>query len=117
MLVTKVFDLNCPVCEAMGAYDKTVVSEFDLKAEAVNLDTLLNLNNENAFECMIAQYVEQYACNADYTLDLPAYIITEGKKYVGHIVGEQTAKELKEKLAEIIDGSNQKDQNVSSFGG
>jgi hypothetical protein len=117
MLVTKVFDLNCPVCEAMAAYDKAVVSELELKAESINLDNLLNPDNENPFECRIAQYVEQYACNADYTLDLPAYIITEGKKYVGHIVGEQTAKELKEKLAGIVDGSNQKDQNVSSFGG
>lgn len=104
LTVTKVFDYGCPVCEFMGTFDGKVI--FDLQPptnmKAVALGTILDPDNEDPFECVIAQYAERYACNPDYTIDLPVYIVTEGKKYVGHVGGEHTQQALKTKLEEIV---------------
>ena len=70
--------------------------------KAVALGTILDPNNENPFEGLIAQYAERYACNADYTIDLPVYIVTQGKKYVGHVGGEHTQQALQTQLQELV---------------
>lgn len=104
LTATKIFDYDCSVCEFMGTFDGRVI--FDLQPltdmRAVPIGTLLDPNNENAFERLLAQYAERYACNADYTVDLPVYIITSGKNYLGHVSGENTQSDLKSKLQKII---------------
>lgn len=104
LTVTKIYDYGCPVCEHMGTFDGKVI--FDLEPstnmKGAALGTILDPNNENPFECLIAQYAERYACNADYTIDLPVYILTQGKKYIGHVGGEHTQVELRTKLQELV---------------
>ena len=88
----------------MGSFDGKVV--FDLEPSTdlkkVSLGTILDPSNENSFECLIAQFAERYACNDDYTIDLPVYIVTQGKKYIGHVGGEHTRQALKTQLEEIV---------------
>jgi hypothetical protein len=88
----------------MGTFDGKVI--FDLEPsthmKAVALGTILDPDNEDPFECLLAQYAERYACNADYTIDLPVYIVTQGKSYVGHISGEHTQQALRTQLQEFV---------------
>jgi hypothetical protein len=104
LTVTKIYDYGCTICEFMGTFDGKVIFDLEPKTDikAVALGVILDPNNENPFECLIAQYAERYACNADYTIDLPVYILTQGKKYIGHISGEHTQVELRTKLQELV---------------
>ncbi len=115
LTVTKIYDTSCPVCEHMGTFDGKVI--FDLEPstnmKAVALGTILDPDNENPFECLLAQYAERYACNPDYTIDLPVYIVTEGKKYAGHVGGEHTQQALRAQLQEIVTNA----ENSKSEGG
>lgn len=116
LTVTKVYDHDCPICEFMGTFDGKVI--FDLKPstnmKAMELGTILDPNQEKPFESLIALLVERYACNPDYTLDLPVYLVTEGKSYVGHVVGEHTQAELTKKLQGILDGATNKEGQATS---
>ena len=107
LTVSKIYDYDCPVCEYMGTFDGKVI--FDLNPpttiKAVPIGTILDPNNENAFECLLAQYAERYACNDDYTIDLPVYIVTQGKKYIGHVGGEHTQQALKTQLQELVENA------------
>ena len=102
--VTKIFDYGCPVCEHMATYDGKVIWDLEPKAEmrSAELGRILDPDNEDAFDCLIAQYAERYACNADYTIDLPVYMVTQGKSYVGHVGGEHTHQALRTKLQELV---------------
>jgi len=88
----------------MGTFDGKVIFDLDppTAMKAVSIGTILDPNNENAFECLLAQYAERYACNDDYTIDLPVYIVTQGKKYIGHVGGEHTQQALRTRLQELV---------------
>jgi hypothetical protein len=104
MKIYKIFDYGCPVCEFMTTFDDSITFNLNPRPEysVILLGDLLN--SENAAMQYLARLVEVHACNPDYTLDLPAYMVLEGKNYVGHVVGEQTANELKTKLEGFING-------------
>jgi hypothetical protein len=104
LTVTKIFDVGCSVCEFMSIFDSKVIFDLEPSADmkAIPLETILDSNNKDPFECLIAQLTERYACNPDYTVDLPVYIVTQGNKYIGHVVGEHTQNELKAKLQRIV---------------
>jgi hypothetical protein len=104
LTVTKIYDYGCPVCEFMGTFDGKVIFDLDppTNMKAVALGNLLDPSNEKPFENLLAQLVERYACNPDYTVDLPVYMVTQGKSYVGHVVGEHVQNQLKIKLQGIV---------------
>lgn len=118
LTVTKVFDHDCPICEHMSAFDGKVI--FDLKPSTnihrVDLNSVLNPEETSSpeFNALLALLVERYACNPDYTLDLPVYLVTEGKSYVGHVVGEHTQAELTKKLQGILDDATNKESETAS---
>ena len=107
--ITKIFDFDCPICEHMLTFDSNVV--FNLKEkthyEAKELGSLLN--SEEAWDYYISQLLERYAVNDDYTIDLPVYLVTEGKNYLGHVKSENTQSELRTKLQEIVDRAENKE--------
>lgn len=114
-VVTKIYDYSCPICEFMGSFDGKVMFDLEPRVDpyAVSLDVLVNPDNENEFQCLLAQFTERHVCNPDYTLDLPAYIVTRGKTYVGHVSGEQTQSELREKLQKLVsEASNQESETA-----
>ena len=100
----------------MGTFDGKVI--FDLEPstnmKAVALGAILDPNNENAFECLLAQYAERYACNDDYTIDLPVYIVTQGKKYVGHVGGEHSQQSLRTQLQELVTNATNSESEGSA---
>ena len=116
LTVTKIFDHDCPICERMGTFDNPVIFELEPKTaiKTVALGAILDRDNKDSFECLIAQYAERYACNDDYTIDLPVYILTQGKKYVGHVGGEHSQQSLKTQLQELVKNATDSESECSS---
>ena len=105
--ITKVYDYDCPICLHMGTFEGNVLFNVAAGAHfsAVEMGQLTSLDNENEHECLIAQLVERHACNPDYTVDLPIYMFTEGRTYLGHIGGEHTAAEFRTEIQKILDAA------------
>jgi hypothetical protein len=110
MKVFKVYDHECPICEKMALFDHSTILRLEVQPDyrTVELGNLLSPENPHMEDALLAQCVERYACNPDYTLDLPVYVVMSGKKYLGHLVGEHTATDLQTKLEEIINGAQDK---------
>jgi hypothetical protein len=116
MRITKIFDYGCPICEHMATFENNVIFNLESKPDfkVAELGRLLDPANENLWEQHLAQLAERYACNPDYTIDLPVYMVTEGTTYLGHAVGELTAAELRVKLQEIISAAQDKESEVAA---
>ena len=111
MRIFKIFDSNCSVCEEMSHYDSEVVlslayPERKIEYRTRELGVILDPDSENPDDATLAHYAEVYAVNPDYTIDLPVYFVLEGKKYLGHLVGEQSRDELRAKLEGIVSGAS-----------
>ena len=108
MKIVKVYDNNCEICTAMSQYDFDIVANLSSKPEyrTVQLSQILDPVNTDAEVATVAHYTELHAVNPDYTIDLPVYFVLEGKKYLGHLVGEQSQDELKAKLEKIVSGAS-----------
>ena len=104
MKVFKIYDRQCDVCQKMAKFDHGVINRLQVQPDyrTVELDHLLDPANPHFEDAVLAQMVERYACNPDYTLDLPVYMVLSGKTYLGHLVGEYSAPELQTKLEEIV---------------
>ena len=106
MKIVKVYDNDCKICTAMSQYDSDIIGNLPSEPgyRTVQLSQILDPVNNDAEVATVAYYTELHAVNPDYTIDLPVYLVLEGKTYLGHIVGEQKAPELKQKLEEILNG-------------
>lgn len=104
--ITKVYDHGCPICEKMAEYDEKIVSDLNTKMTTVVLEDVLDAEGDQVFYLALSQYLERYAVNPDYTLDLPVYMVTQSKKYLGHINGDHSQYELKSKLENIFEKQN-----------
>lgn len=107
MKVVKIYDNNCDVCRQMSVFDSDVVLNLDSKPEyrTVELGVILDPDTEDPEDAALAHYAEIHAVNPDYTIDLPVYMVLEGKKYLGHVGQVNTQTELKEKLERIVSGA------------
>lgn len=105
MRIVKIYDDGCDVCQQMSKFDADVVSALkpaptlDIK----RLDVILDPNNEDPDDCLVALQAERYCCNPDYTIDLPAYLVLEGKRYISCLCGERTPDDLRTTLQALID--------------
>jgi len=104
--ITKVYDHGCPICEQMSQYDEKIAADLNTKLTAVVLEDVLDAEGDKVFYMALGQYLERYAVNPDYTLDLPVYMVTHNKKYLGHTIGEQSQYDLKSKLENICEKQN-----------
>lgn len=116
LTVTKIYDHGCPVCEHMATFDGKVIWDLEPKVtmHAAELGRILDPDNESNFECLIAQYAERYACNPDYTIDLPVYMVTKGKTYLGHVVGEHSRQDLQTRLQTIVSGASNQESEAAA---
>ena len=107
-IVTKVFDENCDICKHMARHDRATFESFsELGFQEVNLDAVIN-HEGNPTKLRIYQILERYALNRDYTIDLPVYVImTKRGEYKGHHVGAATVVELRDKVKECLEDTNQ----------
>jgi len=107
-IAVKVFDENCDICKHMSKHDRATFDFFDeIGYQEISLDSLIN-NEGNLTKLRITQYLEKYALNADYTIDLPVYmVLTKSGKYLGHHVGKATINELRDKIKECLEDNPQ----------
>ena len=105
MRIVKIYDDACDVCQKMSKYERDVIASTKPAPELQykRLDTILNPDNEDPDDCLVAHYAERYACNPDYTIDLPVYMALEGKRYISCLIGEKTPDDLRKELQAIID--------------
>jgi len=112
--IVKVFDYDCPICEFTRAFDGKVIFDLEQKPHfsAVELGEILNSQNEKPEYARYAYLLERYACNDDYTIDLPVYLVLRGKDYLGHIKGEVTQAELREGLEEKLNAQSSEGRSI-----
>ena len=104
VIVTKVFDEDCDICKHMSKHDRATFENFDeIAYQEVKLDDVINHEN-NLTKVRIYQVLERHAVNADYTIDLPVYVmLSKQGQYKGHIVGAATIIELRDKVKECLE--------------
>ena len=103
VIVTKVFDHGCEICEQMRRHDKVTFEEFpEIAYQEVVLDDVINHQN-NLTKLRLYQCLERHALNPDYTIDLPVYVfISRQGQFKGCHVGAATIVELRDKTKEIL---------------
>lgn len=108
LIVTKVFDLNCPVCETMARFDRSVFEGFpEISYQEVSYDDLLNREN-NLTKIRIYQCLERYAVSPTYEIDLPTYVfLTKQGQYKGHLQGALTVSKLREGVKSILEKTSE----------
>jgi hypothetical protein len=104
LIVTKVYDKNCDICNHMSKHDRVTFEGYpDIGYQEVLLDDIIN-HSGNLTKLRIYHCLENYALNADYTIDLPVYVALSTKgKYVGHHVGAATITELRDKITQCLE--------------
>lgn len=98
----------------MSSFDGKVVFDLEpaVNIHRVSLETILNSEGSGSpqLNAVLAHLTERYACNDDYTLDLPVYMVTKSVagniQYAGHVNGEHTRAELRDKLQKIVNGAS-----------
>jgi hypothetical protein len=103
VIVTKVYDTDCDICNHMKKHDRATFESYpELAFQEVLLDDIINHGN-NLTKLRLYQCVERYALNNDYTVDLPVYVfLSKQGKYLGHHVGAGTIMELRERVKSTL---------------
>ena len=104
VIVTKVFDEDCDICQHMSKHDRATFESFDeILYQEAKLEEIIAHNN-NLTKLRVYQCLERYALNSDYTIDLPVYVILSKQgKYKGHLQGAATITELRDKIKECLE--------------
>lgn len=103
-IVTKVFDKDCDICKHMSKHDRATFESYpEVAYQEVLLDDVIN-HEGNLTKLRLYQCLERYAVNADYTIDLPVYVILHRDgRYRGHHVGAATIAELRDVVKESFE--------------
>ena len=104
VIVTKVFEDNCDICQHMRKHDRATFESFDeLSYQEVRLDDVIAHDN-NLTKLRIYQCLERHCLSQTYEIDLPVYLfLTKTGKYLGHQQGAATIVELRDKIKEILE--------------
>lgn len=109
IIVTKVYDENCDICNHMSRHDRATFESFsEIGYQEVLLDHVINPSDSARPLTLhrIYQCLEKYALNPDYTIDLPVYVfLSKQGEYKGHIVGAASVSELRDKILEVTEPS------------
>ena len=107
IIVTKVYDHDCDICKHMSRHDRATFESFpEVSYREVSLDELTDPGNTEKplTYARIAQYLEKYALNPDYTVDLPVYVfLTKKNEYLGHHSGKATVVELRDRVNSVLE--------------
>lgn len=101
LIATKVFDDNCEICKHMSRHDRSTFEGFpEVSYQEVNLDNVID-HGGNMTKLRIYQLLERYCLSPTYEIDLPVYLLMNKQgKYVGHLQGANTIKEIREWYSE-----------------
>lgn len=108
MIVTKVFDHNCPICETMSRFDRSVFQGFpQVSYQEVSFDDLQNKEG-NLTKTILFRCLERYAVSPTYEIDFPTYVfLTKKGKYAGHLQGAYTIQKLREGVKKILEETSE----------
>jgi hypothetical protein len=102
IIVTKIYDNDCDICNHMSKHDRATFESFpEIDYREVNLDDVLKpTNTPNPLSNMILyQHLEQRCLSSTYELDLPVYIFTSKiREYLDHLQGANTVQEIRERV-------------------
>lgn len=108
MIVTKVFDQNCPICETMSRFDRSVFEGFpEISYQEVAFDDLADREN-NLTKIRIYQCLERYVVSPTYEIDFPTYMfLSKQGQYKGHLQGAYTVSKLREGVKRILENTSE----------
>lgn len=108
LIVTKVFDKNCPICETMSRFDRSVFEGFpEVSYQEISFDALQDRGN-NFTKITIYKCLERYAVSATYEIDFPTYVfLSKQGQYKGHLQGAMTIAELKKGVKNILEKTSE----------
>jgi hypothetical protein len=108
VIVTKVFEDNCDICQHMRKHDRATFESFDeLSYQEVRLDDVIAHDN-NLTKLRIYQCLERHCLSPTYEIDLPVYLfLTKTGKYLGHQQGAATIVELRDKIKEVLEDTSE----------
>lgn len=107
-IVTKVYDQNCPICETMARFDRSVFEGFpQILYQEISFDSLQdregNLTKITLYRCL-----ERYAVSPTYEIDFPTYVfLTKQGQYKGHLQGALSMRELRDRVKNIVESSSE----------
>lgn len=103
IIVTKVYDINCPICETMARFDRAVFEAFpEISYQEITFDDLQNREG-NLTKITLYNCLERYAVSATYEIDFPTYVfLSKRGKYLGHLQGGLTIQRLREGVKDIL---------------
>jgi hypothetical protein len=104
IIATKVYDEDCDICRHMSKHDRATFESFpEIGYQETSLDSIISHGNDPT-KVRIYQCLERHAVNADYTIDLPVYVLLSKQgQYKGHHVGAATIVELRDKIKECLE--------------
>ena len=104
VIVTKVFDHGCSICDTMSRFDKSVFEGFqEISYQEIAFDNLRDYEG-NLTKTRIYQCLERYAVSPTYEIDFPTYLfLSKTGKYLGFLQGALTLKELREGVKDILE--------------
>lgn len=107
-IVTKVYDQNCPICETMSRFDRSVFEGFSqVSYQEISFDDLQDREG-NFTKITIYQCLERYAVSPTYEIDFPTYVfLTKKGQYKGHLQGALSLRELREGVKNIVESSSE----------
>jgi hypothetical protein len=107
MLIYKIFEESCDVCNHMKRHDKATFESFpELEYREADLNEVLDYASSEKPQTMLRLYqtLEKYALNPDYTVDLPVYIfMAKSGEYKGHHVGAATIVKLRDTIKQCLE--------------
>lgn len=108
LIVTKVYDHNCPICETMSRFDRSVFEGFpEISYQEITFDDLSDREG-NFTKITLYQCLERYAVSATYEIDFPTYVfLSKRGQYKGHLQGAHTMRELREGVKNILESSSE----------
>lgn len=108
VIVTKVYDVNCPICETMSRFDRSVFEGFpQIAYQEIPFDDLQDREN-NLTKITLYRCLEKYAVSPTYEIDFPTYVfLTKQGRYKGHLQGALSMRELREGVKNILERSSE----------
>jgi hypothetical protein len=104
IIVTKVYDHDCDICNHMEKHDRATFESFpEIGYQKVTLEEVIAHDN-NRTKMRIYQCLERHCLNSDYSIDLPVYVFLEKDgKYLGHLQGALAIPELRDGVKSLLD--------------
>ena len=104
IIVTKVYDHDCDICNHMEKHDRATFESFpEIGYQKLTLEEVIAHDN-NRTKMRIYQCLERHCLSPTYEIDLPVYLLLSEKgEYKGHLQGALTIAEIRDGVKSLLD--------------